>query len=175
LLHAETTGNLYLTMSDWISLRGLALLVAANSAPVVAAWIAGSRVNWPLDGGKVMKDGRQVLGAHKTWRGLGAAVLLAGGVALALGQSFGAGAAFGAAAMLGDALSSFIKRRLDCRPGAWLPGLDQLPEAALPLWLGYGFLDLDTVSFTGTLLAFSGLDLIASRTLGSSRRHNRPG
>ncbi len=162
-------------MSDWISLRGLALLVAANSAPVIVAWIAGSRVNWPLDGGKMMRDGRQVLGAHKTWRGLAAAVLLAGGVALALGLSFGAGAAFGVAAMLGDALSSFVKRRLDCKPGTWIPGLDQLPEAALPLGLGYGFLGLNAASFAGTLLAFSALDLIASRTLGSSRRHNRPG
>jgi hypothetical protein len=60
-----------------------------------------------------------------------------------------------------------------CKPGAWIPGLDQLPEAALPLLLGYGFLELHALSFLGTLLVFSGLDLLASRVLGSSRPQER--
>jgi CDP-2,3-bis-(O-geranylgeranyl)-sn-glycerol synthase len=161
-------------MSDWISWRGLALLIAANSAPVIAAWAAGPRASWPLDAGATLPDGRRVLGAHKTWRGLAAGVVLAGCLAPVLGLTIGACAAFGAAAMIGDALSSFAKRRLGCQPGAWIPGLDQLPEAALPLWLGYGFLGLEAASFLGTLLAFTGLDLVASRAVGSSRRHARP-
>jgi hypothetical protein len=76
-------------------------------------------------------------------------------------------------AMLGDSVSSFIKRRIDCKPGAWIPGLDQLPEAALPLLLGYSLLELNAMSFLGTLLIFSGLDLLASRVLGSSRSQER--
>ena len=164
-------------MIEWISARGLLLLVATNSAPVLVSWIAGTRGNWPIDFGVSLPDGRRLLGSHKTWRGVAAAALAAGCLALPLGLPFGFGAAFGAAAMAGDAVSSFVKRRIDCKPGAWIPGLDQLPEAALPLLLGYGFLELNAASFLGTLLVFSGLDLIASRVLGSSRprRHPRRG
>ena len=161
-------------MTEWISSHGLLLLVAANSAPVLISWIAGTRCSWPLDFGASLTDGRRILGAHKTWRGLVAAVLAAGLAALPLGLPFRFGAAFGAAAMLGDSVSSFIKRRIDRRPGAWNPGLDQLPEAALPLLLGYSVLELNTMSFAGTVLVFSGLDLLASRVLGSSRGQERP-
>jgi CDP-diglyceride synthetase len=160
-------------MIEWISTRGLLLLVATNSAPVLVSWIAGTRGNWPLDFGASLPDGRRILGSHKTWRGVAAAVLAAGGLALILGLPFGFGAAFGAMAMLGDSVSSFIKRRIDCKPGAWIPGLDQLPEAALPLLLGYSLLELNAMSFLGTLLIFSGLDLLASRVLGSSRSQER--
>jgi CDP-2,3-bis-(O-geranylgeranyl)-sn-glycerol synthase len=160
-------------MIEWISTRGLLLLVATNSAPVLVSWIAGTRGSWPLDFGVSLPDGRRILGSHKTWRGVAAAVLVAGCLARPLGLPFGFGAAFGAAAMLGDAVSSFIKRRIDCKPGAWIPGLDQLPEAALPLLLGYSFLDLNAMSFLGTMLVFSALDLLASRVLGSSRSQER--
>jgi CDP-2,3-bis-(O-geranylgeranyl)-sn-glycerol synthase len=39
----------------------------------------------------------------------------------------------GAGAMLGDALSSFIKRRMGTAPSTRATGLDQIPEALVPL------------------------------------------
>jgi hypothetical protein len=56
-------------MMHWISRQGLGLLVVANTAPVLLAWIAVSRGNWPLDCGLVPGDGRRLFGAYKTWRG----------------------------------------------------------------------------------------------------------
>jgi len=55
----------------------------ANMAPVVAAKVL-PRWNAPIDGGRVAKDGRRVLGAGKTWRGLVAGAVLGGAVAVGL-------------------------------------------------------------------------------------------
>lgn len=155
--------------TPWLSLPGLSLLVAANSAPVVAAWLAGRRGAWPLDGGLLLRDGQRLLGPHKTWRGLAAAVLAGGGAAAALGLSAWHGALAGAGAIAGDALSSFVKRRRRLGAGTWSPLLDQLPEAVLPLLLLWTPLGLDVQRLAGTVVAFVVLDLVASRTLGSSR------
>lgn len=158
------------TTTQWLSLPGLLLLVATNSAPVVASWVAGKCAAWPLDCGAVLPDGERLLGANKTWRGLAAAILAGAALAawLAIGPAHGAAA--GAATTAGDALSSFVKRRLRLRPGTWVPLLDQLPEAALPLLVAWRTLALGLGSFLGTILAFCLLDLVASKTLGSSRR-----
>ena len=125
-------------LNDWISVPGLMLLVVAHSAPVVAAWIAGSRAAWPLDFGLELRDGERLLGAHKTWRGLLVAMAATGLAAGLLELPIQVGAGFGALAMAGDALSSFTKRRLRLAPGAWIPGLDQLPEGCFRSWPATG-------------------------------------
>lgn len=153
-----------------MSWQGLVLLMLANSAPVALSWLAGARAAWPIDFGLTLPDGERLLGAHKTWRGLAAAALACGAAGPLMGLPALPCAGLGALAMVGDAISSFIKRRLRRGPGAWLPGLDQLPEAALPLAAGYRVLELDPVRFLGTLLAFTLLGMVASRTLGSSRK-----
>lgn len=160
-------------MSGWISWPGLVLVVLANSTPVVVAWLAGAHGAWPLDGGLVLRDGERLLGAHKTWRGLVSAALACGVAGHLMALPPLASAGLGVLAMAGDALSSFVKRRLRRGPGAWLPGVDQLPEAALPLIAGWGLLGLDAARFAGTLLAFTLAGAAASRTLGSSRRPGR--
>jgi CDP-diglyceride synthetase len=45
------------------------------------------------------------------------------------------GALIGVGAMAGDALASFTKRRLGTPPSGRATGLDQIPEALLPLLL----------------------------------------
>ena len=85
----------------------------------------------PLDLGKTMQDGTRLLGSHKTWRGLIAAVVACALAAQLFGLGFALGAAFGGLAILGDASSSFLKRRLRRPPGAELPGIDQIPEIAV--------------------------------------------
>jgi CDP-2,3-bis-(O-geranylgeranyl)-sn-glycerol synthase len=117
----------------------------ANMAPVFAMKLLP---DWTarMDGGKVWKDGRPMLGAGKTWRGLAAGVVFASVCAalqsLIRKSSIGwsdfdyhnhglvgpivLGAFFGAGAIVGDAVKSFFKRRTGREGGApWVP-FDQL-------------------------------------------------
>ena len=110
-----------------------------------------------MDGGRTLVDGTRLLGSHKTWRGLIAAVIACAVAAQFIGLRFGLGAAFGALALVGDAASSFVKRRMRTRPGAEVFGLDQLAEAILPSLvlrgpLGLGFVDILIVAAIFTLL-----------------------
>lgn len=112
----------------WFFLPG----IAANSAPVFAAnwWPTWSQPIWLSQ-----------LGAHKTWRGVVSGLTAAAGVGLAQHALFMSslplvGAFFryqswtqaalmalvlGAGALAGDAVKSFIKRRLRKAPGApWI-------------------------------------------------------
>lgn len=111
------------------------MLVLANGAPVIAAKFSGHRWASPVDCGRLWSDGRPVLGASKTWRGL-----IAGGLSCALfswwaGLGFWFGLLYGSLGLSGDLLSSFIKRRCGFEPSARALGLDQIPEAALPVIL----------------------------------------
>ena len=115
----------------------------------------------PMDFGRIWKrDGRRVLGPSKTWSGFFAAgfgampfgvleawlILLAppnlrivpvlaptvvDAIPLAAILSFGA--------MIGDALGSFVKRRLGRESGARALVLDQLPFVLVPIALGFAF------------------------------------
>lgn len=129
----------------------------ANMAPVFAMKLL-PRWNARIDGGRNWRDGRAVLGAGKTWRGLVAASLA--GPATAWAQSwirltsvpfsdFGyatsggpvapllIGLGFGLGAILGDAVKSFFKRRTGREGGApWVP-FDQLDFVAGGLLFAY--------------------------------------
>lgn len=144
-------------------LISFALVVTANTAAWAAARILGSRWDTPLDGGRLLPDGTRLLGSHKTWRGLIAAVVACGAVAQLAGPGFGLGAAFGALALLGDAVSSFVKRRLRMRPGAEVLGLDQLAEALLPLVVLRRPLALGPVDILFVAAAFLALDVAATK------------
>jgi CDP-2,3-bis-(O-geranylgeranyl)-sn-glycerol synthase len=119
-------------MVSYTFLEILALLIAANGAPVLAARTFGPLVSLPVDGGRKLSDGRPLFGASKTWRGviaaLGASVLLG----VLLGYDAGFGLVFGALVIAGDLLSSFVKRRRGLAPSSKSTGLDQLPESILP-------------------------------------------
>jgi CDP-2,3-bis-(O-geranylgeranyl)-sn-glycerol synthase len=85
----------------------------------------------PMDLGFNFIDGKRIFGANKTFRGFGIALILGILAAIAEETLFGPGifligaiAALGA--LLGDLLGSFIKRRIDFKPGKPFPILDQL-------------------------------------------------
>lgn len=142
--------------------RALLLLILANSLPWIAGRLLGRRFGAPLDLGARFPDGRPLLGSHKTWRGVAAAVAGCALAAALAGLPGWAGAAFAALSLLGDTLSSFCKRRLAIAPGADVPLLDQLPEALLPLLVLRTSLGLDSTAVAAVAGVFTLLDLLSS-------------
>jgi CDP-2,3-bis-(O-geranylgeranyl)-sn-glycerol synthase len=131
----------------------LLLLAVANIAPLVAKRMLGPRWAWPIDGGRKFIDGRPLLGASKTWRGAVSALVLCTLAAPVLGLSADAGALMALGAMAGDAGSSFVKRRLAIPPSGQAWGLDQVPEALVPLLLVQAVVDVPvSVAFGVTLM-----------------------
>lgn len=116
-----------------IELLLLLLLIVANGSPVVAHMFFGSALAKPLDGGLVLTDGHRLLGPSKTVRGLLTALSTTTVLALLLGFAWYIGPIIAAFAMLGDALSSFVKRRLGLPSHAMALALDQIPESLFPL------------------------------------------
>ncbi len=119
------------TLPNWLC--AFALLAAAHVAPWWAGRTLGPRWAAPIDGGATLPDGHRLFGDHKTWRGLFASLALCTLLAPLLGHGAPLGAAFAALAMSADLASSFLKRRLNLAPGREVPGVDQIPEALVPL------------------------------------------
>jgi len=147
----------------WLSLRLLLLLGVANSAPIAVRRLLGDRWAAPLDFGLNFADGRPLLGRGKTIRGVVAAVVATALAAWALGMSPQAGALIGAVSMAGDALASFVKRRLGVAPSGRATGLDQIPESLLPLLAVQGSLDLSAAQVLGITAAFFVLEIPLAR------------
>jgi CDP-2,3-bis-(O-geranylgeranyl)-sn-glycerol synthase len=143
----------------------LLLLLVANGAPILAHFILGDRYAAALDGGRRFIDGRPLLGPTKSWRGLVAALVLTTLLALLLGMKWWLGVLFALFSMLGDLLASFIKRRLALAPQGRAPGLDQVPEALLPLWLLHETLGLSGIQVMLTITLFFLLEVVISPLL----------
>jgi CDP-2,3-bis-(O-geranylgeranyl)-sn-glycerol synthase len=139
--------------------RAVLMIAVASSAPWAVGLACGKRWAWPLDFGLTLRDGERLFGAHKTWRGLISGIALCAIVGWTSGLGHLVGAGIGATALAGDALSSAIKRRLHHRPGSEVPGLDQVPEALLPLLVFHEPLGISVVTAVVVTLAFTLLDL----------------
>lgn len=147
-------------------LEAFVLLTAAHTAAWASGYLLGNRLAAPLDGGLKLIDGHRLLGAHKTWRGLIAAVLACALASALLGRSIRLGLSFGVLSMSGDAASSFLKRRLRLAPGANIPGLDQVPEALIPLVTLSGPLGIGV----GGACGLTGLFVLADLAISPIRR-----
>ncbi len=157
-----------------IELKLLLLILIANGVPVIATAVCGQRGARPLDSGRKLSDGQRLWGDSKTWRGLLLALSITGLAALALGLPALIGVIIGAAAMLGDLLSSFIKRRLGMASSSMALGLDQIPEALLPLLAVAGEFGLSWSTIILTTLGFMALELALSQVLFRLGVRNRP-
>ncbi len=112
----------------------------ANGAPVV---FGGGH---PIDRGKKFWDGRPIFGSHKTIRGFASGIIIGtfvGWVQEALAPNVGLpqgsltlGFALSLGALIGDLIGSFIKRRLNLKPGESLPLSDQLDFVLVALLFG---------------------------------------
>jgi CDP-2,3-bis-(O-geranylgeranyl)-sn-glycerol synthase len=144
-------------------LLALGLVVTANSAAWAAGRTIGKRWPAPLDFGRTLADGTRILGAHKTWVGLLGAVCACALITRLTGLGIAVGAGFGALALLGDAASSFAKRRLHIGSGLEVFGLDQVPEALLPMIVLAGPLGIGIREILGATLLFVAFDVAATR------------
>ena len=152
----------------------LLLILAANAAPVLVQDVLGARWNAPLDLGLELGDGRRLLGASKTWRGVAAALLACACLAPLLGLDPGLGLLAGALAMAGDLASSFTKRRLAMPPSSRAPLLDTVPEALLPGLGLMGPLGLSGLDVALLVVLFTLVDALASPVLFRLHLRRRP-
>ena len=118
-------------MQPLLILQLLLLLAVANGTPILAKRLLGDTLDRPLDGGATFTDGRPWFGPAKTIRGIVLSLLATSLAAALIGLPWRLGAVVAGAAMAGDLLSSFVKRSV--APSGKATGLDQIPEALLPL------------------------------------------
>lgn len=152
----------------------LLLLLTANGAPILARQLPGNPGGCPLDAGLLAWDKRPFLGPAKTVRGLIASIAATATVAFLFGLPLQLGILIGAGAMVGDALSSFIKRRLNIETSGHAPGLDQIPESLLPLLLVAEPLQLSVIDITLIVCGFMLLEMLLSRLLYRLGIRKRP-
>jgi hypothetical protein len=152
----------------------LLLLGVANGTPIIAKKLLKDRFAAPLDAGMRFPDGYPIFGKSKTLRGLLIAIACTALVASLVGLSWTTGAVLGAASMAGDLLSSFIKRRLGLPPHAQAFGLDQIPEALLPVLLLRAQLGLSVGDIALLVVAFVAVEIVLSRVLFLLRIRDEP-
>lgn len=152
----------------------LVLLAIANGAPVVAKRIMGHRMAWPVDGGAVFYDGVRILGPSKTLRGLVVSVAATAVGAALMGLPWMEGALIAASAMIGDLFSSFVKRRMNVTPSDQLLGVDQIPEALLPVLQATGVMRLTIWDVAAIVAFFFVGELVASRVLYVLKIRDQP-
>ena len=135
----------------------LLILIVGNGVPVILYRCFGDTFSKPVDGGYKLPDGARLFGGSKTWRGFFAGIIGAAIAALLLGFTVVFGLFFGFLSLSGDLASSFIKRRMKQPESNQSVGVDQIPEALIPLvvgafWLNYGVSTVVIVTLSFFLL-----------------------
>ncbi|MBI1774012.1 MAG: CDP-archaeol synthase [Proteobacteria bacterium] len=161
-------------MNPVVTLQVLMLLGLANGAPVVAKRFLRNRCGWPLDAGLRFVNGRPLLGASKTLRGVLVSILATAAGAAVIGLDASLGAWLAGAAMAGDSLSSFVKRRLDLPSSSRATGLDQIPESLLPLLVVRDPLSLGVGDMIAIVALFFIGEVLISRPLYRLKLRDRP-
>ncbi|HUW73619.1 MAG TPA: CDP-archaeol synthase [Methyloceanibacter sp.] len=152
----------------------LVLVTLANAMPLLAKKALGRAWAWPLDGGATFIDGRPLLGASKTVRGLVVSLLATALVSSLMGLGWKLGLILAACAMAGDLLSSFTKRRMGLPPSSKALGLDQIPESLLPLLAASWLVPITLLDIAaGTAIFFVG-GLAVSRLLFKLNLRDEP-
>jgi CDP-2,3-bis-(O-geranylgeranyl)-sn-glycerol synthase len=152
----------------------ITLLAVANGTPVIAAKLLGKRNALPVDGNAILSDGQRLFGSSKTIRGVILSVALTTVTTPLIGLGWEVGFVVAIGAMIGDLLSSFVKRRLGMSASSKFTGLDQIPEALIPLLACMALVPLTPLSVgIGTLLFFVGA-LLLSRVFFKLNIRDRP-
>jgi CDP-2,3-bis-(O-geranylgeranyl)-sn-glycerol synthase len=161
-------------MDHLLLLQVMVLLGTANGAPIIATKLLGARLDAPLDGGRTLGDGAPLFGPSKTIRGVVVSIGCTALAAVLFGFDGWMGAGFAAASLAGDLLSSFLKRRWKLEPHAEAFGVDQIPEAVLPLILFKDQLGLRPLEIFLLVAAFVMLAVLLSQLLFRLNIRDRP-
>jgi CDP-2,3-bis-(O-geranylgeranyl)-sn-glycerol synthase len=161
-------------MRFWLVHQLVLLLVITNATPVILSLLAGRHWNRPLDGSRLFRDHRPLLGPSKTIRGILGSILVTALIAPLFSLTVLEGAGFALLAMTGDLCSSFIKRRLGIASSRSIPLLDQLPETVLPLWAMQSVLGADVSEMVVAVAIFIVVDLLLSRLIRPAMSHQGP-
>jgi CDP-diglyceride synthetase len=161
-------------MHPVIILQLLILLMLANGVPLIAKKLFGERYSYPLDGNVTFADGRPVFGRSKTIRGIVLAGLVTTAAAPIIELRWEIGLLVGGFAMAGDLFSSFCKRRLGLPTSSRASGLDQVPEALLPLLACRELLALTATDIAVCVVMFVAGEVVLSRLLYAFRLRDRP-
>jgi CDP-2,3-bis-(O-geranylgeranyl)-sn-glycerol synthase len=157
-----------------LEIKLVLLLLVANGAPLIAYDLLKQRGAYPVDGGLRLPDGKRLLGDSCTWRGWLASAMVTTAAAPLLGLAATTGLTIALLAMAGDALSSFVKRRLGRPPGSMALGLDQIPEALFPLLGVRTQFSLQAWDIVLLVTGFIVLELLLSRILYKLRLRKQP-
>ena len=161
-------------MQLFVILQLLALLLLANGTPLIAKRILGDRYAYPLDGNLIFVDGRPLFGCSKTIRGVVLAILATTAGAPVVGLGWKIGVLVGSFAMAGDLISSFSKRRLNLPTSSRASGIDQVPEALLPLLACRTLLSLAATDIAVCVAMFFIGEVLLSRLLYAIDLRDRP-
>lgn len=134
--------------------QALIILLAINFGPLLTLPLQRLLPNRPLDHHIQFFDGQPLLGANKTLAGFLGGIVFSAIVGLILGFSVWIGFGAGLLGMFGDCLSSFIKRRLKKAPGTNMPVIDQIFEAAFPLYFLHTVFSFHWASTISILIIF---------------------
>jgi predicted MPP superfamily phosphohydrolase len=146
-----------------LAFKILIILIVTNTAPILSARFRPERRRRPLDDGRILSDGRPVLGRNKTICGLLSGIGAAGVLSLLIGLPLAIGLLIASASLLGDLLTSFVKRRFGFTEGETVWLLDHLLEGALPLLLCKGLFSISWSLFFTILLLFIGCGQLGSK------------
>lgn len=148
-----------------LELKLLLILISANGAPVILQRYFKDRYAWPIDSGYILPSGHYLFGPSKTWRGLIAGTICSAIVAWLMGLSFLFGLIFGLLSLIGDLISSLIKRRMNLPSSSKAFGIDQIPEAILPLVACAFYLEYGVKTVLLVTLSFFLLNVLMSPIL----------
>ena len=157
-----------------LELQLLVLLLIANGTPILARLMCGHRLAYPLDGDRMLSDGRPIFGRSKTIRGILASIVVTTLFSLLILSSWQVGLVVALFSMLGDLFSSFTKRRRGLPSSSRALGLDQIPESLVPLLACQQMLALAWVDLVLLVILFFLLELLLSRLLFHLRIRRRP-
>jgi uncharacterized membrane protein len=146
----------------------------ANAVPVLAKRLFEDRLAYPVDGNLKWFDGNPLFGSSKTVRGIVLSLAATAAAAPLLGLQVRTGLLAAASAMAGDLLSSFTKRRLGLAPSSRATGLDQIPEALLPLLTCSWALGLNALDIVVGVAVFMIGGMALSRVFYRLRLRDRP-
>ncbi len=126
---------------------------SANAVPVI---FGGGK---PLDMGVILGDGRPLFGAHKTFRGFFAGLVIGSLVGFVESLIFNGyspllGFLLSLGALIGDLFGAFVKRRLGLAPGAFFPVVDQLDFVLFALLFSFPLVQ-PTLAMTLIVLAMT--------------------